>query len=192
MPARRARRHRHRRTAQAERGDRRRRGVPAVPRRHLLDSRRRRSERDRRDRRTRRTCSTCSASTPALGRGFARHEEGTGRPNTIVLTHELWTRFGADPAIVGYSRCGCRRKAATRSRRAAAGVHVRAQRRPRRAAAHRRLHPVLDRSGAIESRTRAAIPRSSAPAAAHRRKRWPPPSARSAAPSTPATSTGAA
>jgi putative ABC transport system permease protein len=39
--------------------------------------------------------------TPALGRGFARHEEGKGRPNTIVLTHELWTRFGADPAIVG-------------------------------------------------------------------------------------------
>ncbi len=35
--------------------------------------------------------------TPALGRGFARHEEGKGRPNTIVLTHELWTRFGADP-----------------------------------------------------------------------------------------------
>jgi putative ABC transport system permease protein len=39
--------------------------------------------------------------TPALGRGFARHEEGRGRPNTIVLTHELWTRFGADPNIVG-------------------------------------------------------------------------------------------
>jgi putative ABC transport system permease protein len=39
--------------------------------------------------------------TPALGRGFERHEEGRGRPDTIVLTHELWTRFGADPEIVG-------------------------------------------------------------------------------------------
>lgn len=39
--------------------------------------------------------------TPALGRGFTRQEEGKGRPNTIVLTHELWTRFGADPEIAG-------------------------------------------------------------------------------------------
>jgi putative ABC transport system permease protein len=38
---------------------------------------------------------------PALGRGFARNEVGPGRPNLIVLTHELWNRFGADPAMVG-------------------------------------------------------------------------------------------
>ena len=38
---------------------------------------------------------------PVLGRGFARHEEGKGRPNTMILSHELWTRFGADPEIVG-------------------------------------------------------------------------------------------
>ncbi|MPY88912.1 MAG: FtsX-like permease family protein [Luteitalea sp.] len=38
---------------------------------------------------------------PALGRGFARDEVGPGHPNVIVLTHELWNRFGADPAMVG-------------------------------------------------------------------------------------------
>ncbi|MPZ19146.1 MAG: FtsX-like permease family protein [Luteitalea sp.] len=38
---------------------------------------------------------------PALGRGFAWNEMGPGRPNLIVLTHELWNRFGADPAMVG-------------------------------------------------------------------------------------------
>jgi putative ABC transport system permease protein len=38
---------------------------------------------------------------PALGRGFARNEVGPGRPPVIVLTHELWKRLGADPAIVG-------------------------------------------------------------------------------------------
>ncbi len=39
--------------------------------------------------------------TPALGRGFARNEVGPGHPLVIVLTHELWNRLGADPAIVG-------------------------------------------------------------------------------------------
>ncbi|MGH9158924.1 MAG: ADOP family duplicated permease [Vicinamibacteraceae bacterium] len=38
---------------------------------------------------------------PALGRGFAPNEVGPGRPNVIVLTHELWNRFGADPAMIG-------------------------------------------------------------------------------------------
>src|SRR5207245_4516308 len=39
--------------------------------------------------------------TPILGRGFAPNEVGRGRPNLIVLTHALWNRFGADPALVG-------------------------------------------------------------------------------------------
>jgi putative ABC transport system permease protein len=39
--------------------------------------------------------------TPTLGRGFAPDEVGPGHPNVIVLTHGLWSRFGADPAIVG-------------------------------------------------------------------------------------------
>ena len=39
--------------------------------------------------------------TPMLGRGFAVNEAGPGRPNLIVLTHGLWNRIGADPAIVG-------------------------------------------------------------------------------------------
>ena len=38
---------------------------------------------------------------PMLGRGFAPDEGGPGRPNLIVLTHGLWTRLGADPALVG-------------------------------------------------------------------------------------------
>ena len=38
---------------------------------------------------------------PMLGRGFAPGEGGPGRPDLLVLTHGLWTRFGADPAIVG-------------------------------------------------------------------------------------------
>lgn len=38
---------------------------------------------------------------PARGRGFARSEVGPGRPPVIVLTHELWNRLGADPAIMG-------------------------------------------------------------------------------------------
>ena len=38
---------------------------------------------------------------PALGRGFERSEVGPGRPPVIVLTHELWNRLGADPAILG-------------------------------------------------------------------------------------------
>lgn len=38
---------------------------------------------------------------PALGRGFASNEVGPGRPEVIVLTHELWHRLGADPNIVG-------------------------------------------------------------------------------------------
>jgi putative ABC transport system permease protein len=38
---------------------------------------------------------------PVLGRGFARNEVGPNRPPVIVLTHELWTRLGADRAILG-------------------------------------------------------------------------------------------
>lgn len=38
---------------------------------------------------------------PTLGRGFAPDEGGPGRPQLMVLTHELWTRVGADPGIVG-------------------------------------------------------------------------------------------
>jgi putative ABC transport system permease protein len=38
---------------------------------------------------------------PALGRGFAANEVGPKRPPVIVLTHELWKRLGADPAILG-------------------------------------------------------------------------------------------
>lgn len=38
---------------------------------------------------------------PALGRGFAPNEIGAGRPGVIVLAHELWSRIGGDPAIVG-------------------------------------------------------------------------------------------
>jgi len=38
---------------------------------------------------------------PRLGRGFAPDDAGPGRQLVMVLTHELWTRFGADPEIVG-------------------------------------------------------------------------------------------
>ena len=38
---------------------------------------------------------------PMLGRGFAPNEGGPGKPNLIVLTHALWNRLGADPALVG-------------------------------------------------------------------------------------------
>jgi putative ABC transport system permease protein len=38
---------------------------------------------------------------PALGRAFARDEVGPGREQVMVLTHHLWSRLGADPAIVG-------------------------------------------------------------------------------------------
>lgn len=38
---------------------------------------------------------------PALGRGFATDEVGPGRPPVLVLTHELWSRLGADSAVVG-------------------------------------------------------------------------------------------
>jgi predicted permease len=41
--------------------------------------------------------------TPVLGRGFARDEVGPARQLVIVLTHELWSRLGADPALVGTS-----------------------------------------------------------------------------------------
>ena len=36
-----------------------------------------------------------------LGRTIAANEVGPGRPNLIVLTHGLWNRIGANPAIVG-------------------------------------------------------------------------------------------
>jgi putative ABC transport system permease protein len=39
--------------------------------------------------------------TPMLGRVIAPTEAGPGRPNLIVLTHPLWNRIGADPAIIG-------------------------------------------------------------------------------------------
>jgi putative ABC transport system permease protein len=38
---------------------------------------------------------------PALGRGFAADEVGREREQVIVLSHELWTRLGADPGLVG-------------------------------------------------------------------------------------------
>src|SRR4029079_13270376 len=38
---------------------------------------------------------------PAIGRGFAREEVGPKRPPVIVLTHALWNRLGADPAVLG-------------------------------------------------------------------------------------------
>jgi predicted permease len=38
---------------------------------------------------------------PALGRGFARNEVGPGRPPVIVLTYDLWNRFGANQGILG-------------------------------------------------------------------------------------------
>lgn len=38
-----------------------------------------------------------------LGRSFAPDEAGlgSGREHTIILTHNLWNRLGADPGIVG-------------------------------------------------------------------------------------------
>ena len=39
--------------------------------------------------------------TPALGRDFAADEVGPGRPAVTLLTHDLWTRLGSDPALVG-------------------------------------------------------------------------------------------
>jgi predicted permease len=38
---------------------------------------------------------------PQLGRVFGPDDAGPGRPFTMVLTHELWTRLGADPGMVG-------------------------------------------------------------------------------------------
>jgi putative ABC transport system permease protein len=38
---------------------------------------------------------------PALGRVFAPDDAGPDRPFTMVLTHELWNRLGADPTIIG-------------------------------------------------------------------------------------------
>jgi len=38
---------------------------------------------------------------PALGRVFARDDAGPDAPLTIVLTHELWSRFGSDSTIIG-------------------------------------------------------------------------------------------
>ena len=129
--------------------------------------------------------------TPALGRGFARHEEGKGRPNTIVLTHELWTRFGADPAIVGsevrlqsnpYTVLGVLPPNFTFVRNDGRGVAQRID----------AYISVYEDLASTRSRRRAGIPRSSARAAARHRKPSPPPSAPSAARSTPAISTSAA
>jgi putative ABC transport system permease protein len=38
---------------------------------------------------------------PALGRSFMPSEVGPGRPNTIILTHDLWRKLGADASIIG-------------------------------------------------------------------------------------------
>jgi hypothetical protein len=38
---------------------------------------------------------------PALGRGFTRDEVGPTRAPVIVLTHQLWSRLGADRSILG-------------------------------------------------------------------------------------------
>ena len=112
-----------------------------------------------------------------------------GRPS-IVLTHELWNRLGADPAIVGtevrlngqpYTVIGVH----------AAGLRVRAQREPRAAAARRRLHHVRRGSRGDRIRTPGPTPAWFARAAARRRRRSPPRSARSAGPSTRATSRAA-
>ena len=38
---------------------------------------------------------------PVMGRAFAPDEVGPGRSRVIVLSHELWTRLGADSSLVG-------------------------------------------------------------------------------------------
>jgi putative ABC transport system permease protein len=38
---------------------------------------------------------------PALGRGFAASEVGPKRQPVVVLAHELWTRLGASPGVLG-------------------------------------------------------------------------------------------
>lgn len=38
---------------------------------------------------------------PALGRAFTAAEVGPDFPPVVILSHTLWTRLGADPAIVG-------------------------------------------------------------------------------------------
>lgn len=38
---------------------------------------------------------------PVMGRAFAPDEIGPGRSQVMVMTHRLWQRLGADPAIVG-------------------------------------------------------------------------------------------
>jgi predicted permease len=38
---------------------------------------------------------------PALGRTFTAAEVGPDFPSVVILSHALWTRLGADPAIVG-------------------------------------------------------------------------------------------
>jgi putative ABC transport system permease protein len=38
---------------------------------------------------------------PVIGRAFAPDEVGPGRSRVIVLSHEMWSRLGADSAIVG-------------------------------------------------------------------------------------------
>jgi putative ABC transport system permease protein len=40
---------------------------------------------------------------PALGRTFTADEVGPNRPSVIVLSHALWNKLGADPAIVGHT-----------------------------------------------------------------------------------------
>src|SRR5690606_26670970 len=38
---------------------------------------------------------------PALGRAFTADEGGSDAAHVTVLTHELWSRLGADPGLVG-------------------------------------------------------------------------------------------
>jgi len=41
--------------------------------------------------------------SPALGREFTVDEDRTGGPPVVLLSHELWTRLGADSSMVGRS-----------------------------------------------------------------------------------------
>ena len=107
--------------------------------------------------------------TPMLGRGFAPNEAGPGRPNLIVLTHALWNRLGADPALVG-AQVRLQGNAVHRHRRPAADVCVRAQRCAARAAAHRRVHHVRRRSRGASPATAGTSRRSCARVPGRRRQ----------------------
>ncbi len=38
---------------------------------------------------------------PMLGRSFSPNEVGPARPSVVILSHAMWTRLGASPALVG-------------------------------------------------------------------------------------------